>query len=79
MNEYDDLSVRIDKDVKSRARAAAAALRGDAAVAGGVSGIVERLLLREVTRLEKAHNAGDRFPAVDRLPRGPIAKGRPGA
>lgn len=68
----EDLSVRIDADVKARARGAVFALRGtEQAIDGGVSGLVERLLSRELGRLEKRHNAGEPFPLVDQLPRGP--------
>jgi len=66
------VGISIDRLTRDRARAAVAALRGtDAAIDGGLSGMVERLLAREVSRLERKHNDGQPFPDVDRLTTGP--------
>lgn len=66
------LGVNVTVETRDRARAAVAALRGtDAAVAGGLSGLVEQALLREVKRLERLHNGGVPFDQVDGLTRGP--------
>lgn len=74
MSRADTVSVGIliDRATRDRARAAIAALRGtDHAIDGGMSGLIETLLAREVKRLERAHNGGQPFPDVDRLPAGP--------
>lgn len=66
------VGLSIDRGTRDRARAAVAALRGtEDSIDGGLSGLVERLLDREVTRLERKHNGGEPFPGVERLPTGP--------
>ena len=66
------LSVNVEPEVLSRARAAVAALRGtDHAVDGGLSGLVNAALKDALDRLEALHNGGDPFPEVRRLKRGP--------
>ena len=66
------LAVNIDPQVRERARAAIAGLRGtEDSIDGGMSGLVNAALAHELRRLEVEHNDGKPFPNVDRLHRGP--------
>lgn len=66
------LGIKLSADTAARARAAVAGLRGsEHAIEGGLSGLIEQALQRELRRLERAHNGGERFPDVERLPKGP--------
>lgn len=66
------IGVNVTAETRARARAAVAALRGtEAAIDGGLSGLVEQALAREVKRLERAHNDGQPFDQVHGLTRGP--------
>lgn len=66
------LNVNVEPQVRARAKAAVAALRGsEDAVDGGLSGLVNAALAHELRRLEREHNGGRPFPVVERLHRGP--------
>ncbi|MCL2542307.1 MAG: hypothetical protein FWE71_07610 [Nocardioidaceae bacterium] len=66
------LGIKLSAETAARARALVAGLRGTPeALDGGLSGLIEQALERELRRLERAHNGGQRFPDVERLPKGP--------
>lgn len=52
----------------ARARATVAALRGQVPEAQSLNALVDAALKRECARLEKAHNGGQEYPAVDTMP-----------
>lgn len=65
------VSLNIERDVLTRARAAVAGLRGsELAIDGGLSGLVNDALVSRLEEIERLHNDGRPFAMVDRLKRG---------
>ncbi|HEY2088980.1 MAG TPA: hypothetical protein VGH54_23525 [Mycobacterium sp.] len=58
----------IQRATLERARATVAALRGQVPEAHSLNDLIDSALRRECARLERAHNGGQAYPAVETMP-----------